>query len=92
MFYVAVNIDYVISAVERAKSKKQIDSVKQHRLYGSGVGQGEEASRQQVISNMGSGIIYIYYTVTFSKGEYVLGESENMHMAILITSGQTVKE
>ncbi|MEM3095182.1 MAG: DUF3892 domain-containing protein [Nitrososphaera sp.] len=68
----AVNIDYVISAVRRAKSKKQIDSVKQHRLYGSSVGQGEEASRQQAISNIDAGMIY--YTITFSKGRYALGE------------------
>lgn len=67
---VAANIDYVISAVRRRGDKKRIESVKQHRLYGDSIGQGEEASRHQVILNMDAGMTY--YTVTFRNGRYVL--------------------
>lgn len=69
MSYMTANIDYVISAVRGIRGKKQIDSVKQHRLYGSSVGQGEEVSRQQVVSNIDGGMIY--HTVNFSSGRYV---------------------
>lgn len=73
---VKTNIDYVISAARYRRKKKRtakiVDSVKQHRLYGNSiVGQGEEASRQHVISNVDVGMIY--YTVIFSKdGRFAL--------------------
>lgn len=70
MFCAAVNIDYVISAFRRVRGKMQIDSVKQHRLYGSSVGKGEEASRQQVISYMDGDMIY--HTATFNNCRYSL--------------------
>jgi hypothetical protein len=70
MFCVARNIDYVISAVRRSGGKNQIESVRQHRLYGDSIGQGEEASRHQVILNMDAGMVY--YTVTFKNDRYAL--------------------
>jgi hypothetical protein len=67
------NIDYVISAVRHSRGQKRIiDSVKQHRLYGNSVGQGEEASREKVISNIDGGMIY--YTAVFSSGRFTLGD------------------
>jgi hypothetical protein len=76
-FCVSADIDYVISAVRRGRGKMKgkegtIISVKQHRLYGNSVGQAEEASHEQVISNIDAGMVY--YTATLRNGRYVLGE------------------
>lgn len=66
------NIDYVITAVRHNSDRKRIDSIKQHRLYGNSVGQGEKASREQVISNIDGGMIY--YTAVFINGRFTLGD------------------
>lgn len=67
------NIDYVISAIRHSRGQKRIiDSVKQHRLYVNSVGQCEEASRKQVISNIDVGMIY--YTAVFTNGRFTLGD------------------
>ncbi len=69
-------IDFVISAARYRRGNRKataiiVDSVKQHRLYGNSiVGQGEVVSRQQVISNLGVGMIY--YTAIFNNGRFVL--------------------